>query len=100
MDEQVGKSGSRLEDTSLVFDDETGSVFDVEPFIADVELTAGDTPHPAPAPEPGDGPDRSWQAAVGRRMLTPQEQAARERYFDAKAAEAVARSKRGSSSAA
>ncbi|MFP4106867.1 MAG: hypothetical protein ACLFVU_12360, partial [Phycisphaerae bacterium] len=33
--------------------------------------------------------DRQWQQAVGRRLLTPEEQAARELYFARKADEAI-----------
>lgn len=36
-------------------------------------------------------PTSQWMDAVGRRRLTPAEQAARCRYFDRKAAEAMAR---------
>ena len=35
-------------------------------------------------------PDAQWQEAVGRRLLTPAEEAARCRYFDRKAHNALA----------
>ncbi len=38
-----------------------------------------------------DVPPEQWQEAVGRRLLTPQEEAARQRYFDLRAHLAVAR---------
>lgn len=49
------------------------SVFAVSPFLADSAFP------------PAAVPLRQWQEAVGRRALTPHEQAARERYFAAKA---------------
>ncbi len=46
-------------------------------------------------PEPGFDLTRAvWQAAVGERLLTPQELAARVRYFSREADRAIARARR------
>ncbi len=89
-------AGAALDDTALAFDVENGSVFDHTPFIDAVGLA--EPPRrpqlpPAPQPAPVGSADRTWQAAAGGRLLTPAEQAARERYFDAKAAVAIARAR-------
>ena len=63
---------------------EAASVFAYSLFIAWVEFPS----HP-PGPVPV--PAAHWQGAAGRRTLTPQEQAARESYFERRAAEAMAR---------
>ncbi len=43
------------------------------------------------AARPVEVPTHQWMDAVGRRRLTPAELAARRKYFDRKAAEAIAR---------
>jgi len=55
------------------------SVFAATPFIADADLT------PSPLPMAG----RDWQAVVGSRLLTPDEESARRRHFDRKMADAM-----------
>jgi len=65
----------------LDFDTAVRSVFDATLFIAAAEV--GVRARAA-------GPDRTWQAAVGRRLLTPAEEAARARHFERRAAAAAA----------
>ncbi|OPX24143.1 MAG: hypothetical protein B1H04_02670 [Planctomycetales bacterium 4484_123] len=68
----------------LRFEEAAGSVFSTPRFLAVADLS--------PA---GVGVSKlQWQSAVGRRVLTPEEQAARERYFTRKAAAAMARLRR------
>jgi len=40
---------------------------------------------------PSEVPDAQWQGAVGRRLLTPAELAARRRYFERRTAASLAR---------
>jgi hypothetical protein len=55
--------------------------FDLDAFIASL----------APAFRPVDVPPEQWQGALMHRELTPQEQAAREWYFEQRIAQALAR---------
>ena len=72
-------------------DSAASSIFDVTAFIEEADLGDGREALPAPIVEP---PPESWQDAVGRRLLTPLEEAARERYFDRKASVAIAAARR------
>jgi len=58
-----------------------GSVFAAVFFLEEADLHALEAVVPA----------RQWQLAAGRRLLTDEEQAARERYFDQKAEAVFAR---------
>ena len=69
---------------SLGFDEAKVSVFSIPPFLAGADL----------APATAGVSKLQWQSAVGRRVLTPEEQAARERYFSERAAAAMARLRR------
>ena len=60
------------------------SVFAYSLFIAAAEFPF----------RPTDVPPEHWQAAAGFRALTPREQAARERYFEQRASQALARAGR------
>jgi len=70
-----------LEVAGLCETEDDESVFFYELFIATADLP----------PTPHEMPPHQWQAALKYRTLTPQEQAARERYFERKSAEALAR---------
>ena len=74
------------------------SVFAYSPFIDTAEGPCISAPGPGaygpalrePAQRESHVPPLQWQAAVGRRVLTPQEQAARELHFERKAADMLA----------
>ncbi len=84
--------GTRLDEPLRGFDPTGGSVFDGTPFIDDAALVPAAAPARVPRPDRTAG--RSWQSAAGGRLLTPAEQAARERYFEAKAFAAIERVRR------
>ena len=86
------------DDSALDFGGAIRSVFDGTPFIvaADLALPPARPPTRPPAPQPAPvgsaGPD--WQAAIGARLLTPDEEAARQRHFEARFTAAIARYRR------
>jgi len=53
-------------------------------FFYDLFIAAADIP-----PKPREMPPQQWQAALKRRTLTGEEQAARERYFERKIQEST-----------
>ena len=80
-DKPVGTRGDRVGEPAdpLSRIARGASVFAYSLFLAAPEL-------PAPAIPP-----EHWQAALRYRQLTPQEQSAREQYFERKASEALAK---------
>lgn len=68
-----------LEAAGLCGAEDDESVFFYDLFIATSYMP----------PKPREMPPQQWQAALKYRTLTPQEQAARERYFERKSAEAL-----------
>ena len=87
VDEAAGSTGLRFADAAAT------SIFDVTAFIDEADFDDEDPL--AESAFDGDEPlAASWQNVVGRRLLTATEQAARERYFDRKAAVGIAGARR------
>lgn len=85
----------------LHFGSAARSVFEVTLFIEEAELAPAGQPFSLPARRRLDWastcgtmiPTSQWQAAVGRRLLTAQEEAARQRYFEHKCRLSLMRSR-------